>query len=1214
MFNNFEAIKLLVKQGYDLNQKDEDGDTPLLCTLHDKRKGPENCAAIVHYLLSQGADPRCRNKYGYTPAGLAMSVGFDLFKTLLSRCKDDERVLKDCWFKLSDNSVARIDEDFARFVELLLAEGVHVDTRDSRGNTLYFRCLGNETRMSILRDHRADPSVVNNDGENALFSLLQSAWKRSDYHQRAERLIADGIDPLSRDGRGNTLLHMAAGDWKDDARHIEWLLGLGIPLTAVNNKGETPLHVYSRAGKSNSSGFVPQGGPGTVSVDENLHFLDAVGTNAEDAYEILDNNGLGVVHVAAMTSEPELTKWVEAGADLGLLTKDSQNVLHLACRARRPGILCQILSHHSPDNVDINHKDNLGLTPLHVACLSGQVESVALLLKHRADIHAQGPWNMTALHFCAHFPLEQGIWDSQILQAWIRGPPRGPLRPGSQGHQSPDPWYLAPSYGVKKPTVRGAPNPQVAAIAKLLIKAGSDVAAPDENGSTALDVALRDGCAEFVELFASDEELLQKATTPTEISRITRRASGDLEHPNQKMRAHLALARPRSGLPNLRVSQNTLDEVRESPHRYLDLLTIDDAAELINEAFEAEPSRASHYSLLKDLLKPAKLAIAEKTPQLVNYYSSDASARGYIEKSREAGDRYYDLPALTTLQMACQAPECNLETLRFLVEMVGVDVNARSACHDGDRYSRNVEIVPGGTALHVLASAKYYWKVEGLRYLLEHGAEVDALDEKGRSALHIAAGKNMDSSSGHDSRSVWGAAATRVLLDHGGDPNLLDKFGLSPVCKASATPQAMQELLARGANPTLGKRLPLFEVIFDQNLAALELLLDNGVDVNSVDETRRALEIHYTLKTDRKLYAVICAAFATKLNHGFKDLMPLLRTLVVHGADLYVPLNEEETAVHFLFEFPELPVQNELLSEPCVSRIDFSRRDQRGRTVLMASSAAPHLGDGRRDNSNTLVRILGHGGDATLVDNGGKSALHHLLMNEHPNDDTIVEFINREEVRPTLLLRDNDGYTPLHYALRFLRPEICELLLSKGANILEADPTGRTALHHIANQINRTRRPSPSVLEQDLPADYPEQCLALWNRFLAQAGSINAVDNEGNTPLHLYLLSDIRARKFYPDDDPRSEEPCHLQLYHELFPPTSGVDVLAVNKEGETMLHVTARRQARYGQEKDHDKKVFVALVAKGLDPLREDKKGRSALDVASACEKEDIVGAFGRA
>ncbi|KAK0624025.1 hypothetical protein B0T14DRAFT_517424 [Immersiella caudata] len=118
------------------------------------------------------------------------------------------------------------------------------------------------------------------------------------------------------------------------------------------------------------------------------------------------------------------------------------------------------------------------------------------------------------------------------------------------------------------------------------------------------------------------------------------------------MTAHLALARPRSGLPRLRESA-ALEEVLQHPGQYLDLLSVDDAAELINEAFMTEPSRRSHYTLLKELLKPAKLTVPEKTTELVKYYNSYTVAHVYIEKSQEAVDRYYDIPTLTALQIAC---------------------------------------------------------------------------------------------------------------------------------------------------------------------------------------------------------------------------------------------------------------------------------------------------------------------------------------------------------------------------------------------------------------------------------------------------------------------------------------------------------------------------------------------------------------------------------
>ncbi|KAK3385297.1 hypothetical protein B0H63DRAFT_472681 [Podospora didyma] len=81
---------------------------------------------------------------------------------------------------------------------------------------------------------------------------------------------------------------------------------------------------------------------------------------------------------------------------------------------------------------------------------------------------------------------------------------------------------------------------------------------------------------------------------------------------------------------------------------------------------------------------------------------------------------------------------------------------------------------------------------------------------------------------------------------------------------------------------------------------------------------------------------------------------------------------------------------------------------------------------------------------------------------------------------------------------------------------------------------------------------------------------------------------------------------CHHEHYGKLFPSGCGVDVFAANHDGETALHLIAERSQRAGL--GHDKALFEATMAKGLDPLQEDNLGRSALDVASACEKIYIV------
>ncbi|KAK7428879.1 hypothetical protein QQZ08_004649 [Neonectria magnoliae] len=141
-------------------------------------------------------------------------------------------------------------------------------------------------------------------------------------------------------------------------------------------------------------------------------FIDAIKEGNDVDFEIRNNDGLTVLHMAVMSSGIQVSKLMAAGADLSTLTKDSQNILgHLG-------------------NVNVNQADNFGRTPLHYACASGEAESVALLLKHGGNVNAVDSHGCTLLHACAEATAEQKIWDLQDEPfEWMRGPRQDPLRP-----------------------------------------------------------------------------------------------------------------------------------------------------------------------------------------------------------------------------------------------------------------------------------------------------------------------------------------------------------------------------------------------------------------------------------------------------------------------------------------------------------------------------------------------------------------------------------------------------------------------------------------------------------------------------------------------------------------------------------------------------------------------------------------------------------------
>jgi len=79
----------------------------------------------------------------------------------------------------------------------------------------------------------------------------------------------------------------------------------------------------------------------------------------------------------------------------------------------------------------------------------------------------------------------------------------------------------------------------------------------------------------------------------------------------------------------------------------------------------------------------------------------------------------------------------------------------------------------------------------------------------------------------------------------------------------------------------------------------------------------------------------------------------------------------------------------------------------------------------------------------------------------------------------------------------------------------------------------------------------------------------------------------------------------------------AGADLQTSNKEGERLLHVTAKRwwKTKY-VERDQRHVIlgiFKELVARGLDPRVEDAKFRTAINVAVASGNLFIVALFGQ-
>lgn len=1175
---------------------------------------------FIEYFVRGGLDPGYEFYKGKTMLEAAMYQNPGLFQTLFSLCKD-ESLKQRCWFALPGEWPSR--ESCIQYLKIMVAQGMDPNITPEGGRPLYLHFYRYDDLLQALELAGAKASVVDANGNNVLHLLCKlGRVKRS----QLEHFIARGANPLATTLEGDTLLHLVAtwyGGWGDQPDLVQWLISLGISADATNTSGQTPLHVHLQHGKNRQE-------DGHLFIHTEFFFFDAVGSVS---LEIPDKNGFTALHLACTKSESDLAILLAAGASLFSRTADGQNALHLACRARKADVVSRVLGllGDESSNTDgvfnmINKQDNGGRTPLHYACVSGEVETVDILLRSGANVNVEDLHGHTPLHLCAQFRTEPALWD---LSGYKRDPDLGGV----------DDFYF----------------PAMNIIVKMLLDAGADAQGCASRETAApLQMAIDIGCTEFIDAFYAQQDISVKSGRTLSSDGLSREtARVDVASPllNQRLDKYLdGSVKP------------VLELLLDNPNQYLQLLTPDDAASLINHGFSNNRHDGRYYQVLLEMMQSSEyLLLARQVSGLIHYYSSPDNLRLYLQTVRSQSTtnswmwtwvgRYFGTRALTPLQIICEAQRPSMVLLRYLLGTLQVDANTR--CIMVDR--KKEKFISGGTALHRLAVVDFRWKLDAIRYLLATGADINALNETGESPLHVAACGGVKDYHRHgpdrfsDNRSL---DAVRILLDHGADPDLLDEKGLAAIHKAcmhfdqSTGRDIIQELLSKGASALVGVRSPLFEAVRYHNVPAFEVLLEHGLDVNTVyDEgpiifPQNGKPIDETKPRRRCLLWFMAIVSCWPLARSPATLS-MVRIMVEHGADLYLPLNDEETVCHYLFEFAKREIVETLLQEPCVSRIDFNRPGQSGQTILMAACRRaiewrPHdLKDGSKPAwlpLQTLRLNLGIKPDATAVDNAGQTSLHHLLQNKASTEDEILHFMRDERVASTLLTKDNDGFSPLHYALKLLRPRVCEFLCDKGADILEPDPSGSFTLHHIAAQCVQTARsfadPTDGARDWNpIPhsTTYFDDCLALWERCLKEGASINAPDRDGNTPLHVFLVSpDAWTPCKYPGDEHEYDPvACHLKRYKQLFPPESGVDIWASNREGETVLHriaghcvgrradiLLARHSGRPSDVKHipHDKQLFEAFLKMGADPLKEDVKGRSALDVAIAWGKKYIL------
>ena len=402
------------------------------------------------------------------------------------------------------------------------------------------------------------------------------------------------------------------------------------------------------------------------------------------------------------------------------------------------------------------------------------------------------------------------------------------------------------------------------------------------------------------------------------------------------------------------------------------------------------------------------------------------------------------------------------------------------------------------TPLHVAAR---YGHVHVARWLLEHGAEVNAQAYNNSTALHVATDPDMvklllEHDADIEAVTSYGDTALQKAARHGTHPKAPHGQAVAKLLIAAGAcydirsaiflndSDRVRELLkkdAKLANARDQDYTPLHWAAQEGHAPIVKLLLENKADVHAKgfrQETPLVKAIRHPAVVKLLLDAGADANIPVNVMGAPPDYTLLdmaahgghvesAKLLLAHGVDTKLRTDSGFTALHSAAFAGHEQMVRLLLKEG----LDANARTTTGWTPMSsaASKIRSESDDTRADNARytRVIKVLrAHGVPLGLF---GSIALGDI--------DRLRTLL---EADPALANQKEPGSPVLHYAAKLGRKDVVSLLLDRGADVNTTDDHGSTALH----------------------------VAAFWGRakiaetLLRHKADVNACTRTGMTPLH----------------------------------------------------------------------------------------------------------------
>lgn len=359
---------------------------------------------ITKLLLEKGADPNAIDSYQNTPIIFAAERGnisdLEFYKLLVKKGANLKHTNENGTNVLLTivPHVKNIDE-----IRYFTKRGLSLNSVDNNGNNAIFYAArsGSQNIIDQLIKKKIPYKITNNKGENLMFAAAEGTRTNTNNLAFFQYLESIGIDPNEKNNQGITPLFVIAQRHRDVAV-IDYFIQKGNNVDQADEKGNTPLmnatnrssleivtilanktkniNAQNKEGKSALTNAVQNNSAEVVA------FLLSKGSNIK----VKDNKGNTLLsYLINSYSQRETKKFEEKwtllkneGLDLTQTQADGNTPYHIAVEKMSLPLLQKVAN----PSIDINAKDNQGLTPLiKAAMLCKDTAILKFLIEQGAD-------------------------------------------------------------------------------------------------------------------------------------------------------------------------------------------------------------------------------------------------------------------------------------------------------------------------------------------------------------------------------------------------------------------------------------------------------------------------------------------------------------------------------------------------------------------------------------------------------------------------------------------------------------------------------------------------------------------------------------------------------------------------------------------------------------------------------------------------------------